>query len=144
MFSRRKKNYRVFVVTALIITLCVLIAVILWPSKPIVNEPVNTSVTEPVEDIADEPSKEEANNKLNNTNDEEQRTSSKSQSYYMVKKNGHVISVYFITESGEKLKLEDTEILYDLLPPDDQEKFDTGIIIEHQEDLASLLQDFEG
>lgn len=144
MFSRRKKNYRVFVVTALIITLCVLIAVILWPSKPEVNEPVNTSVNEPVDDISNEPSKEETDNKLNSTNDEEQRTSSKSQSYYMVKNNGNVISVYFITESGEKLKLEDTEILYDLLPPEDQEKFDMGIIIEHQEDLASLLQDFEG
>ena len=55
-----------------------------------------------------------------------------------------MISVLFITEDGTQVKLEDTEIVYEVLPPEDQANFDKGIVVEEQEDLNTLLQDFEG
>ena len=61
-----------------------------------------------------------------------------------MKKSGDAISVFFITEDGKQIKLEDTEIIYDLLPQEDQRNFDVGIVLEEQEQLSSLLQDFEG
>lgn len=156
MFSKRKKNYKVFVVTALIIAICVLIVAILWPTEPSNDNPTNSSIENPIDNgtnsltnkpaskdaLIDEP--DNATDNTNNLNDQESRTPADSQTYYMVKKSGQIISVYFITETGEKMKLEDTEILYDLLPLEDQAKFDEGIIVENQEALYSLLQDFEG
>lgn len=46
-------------------------------------------------------------------------------------------------ESGKQVKLENTDILYEFLPPDDQKSFDQGIKVATQEELAALLQDFE-
>ena len=61
-----------------------------------------------------------------------------------MKKDGDYISVYFVNEKGVSMKLEETEILYDLLPIEDQKNFEKGIVIKGQEGLASLLQDYEG
>ena len=38
MFTRQKKNYRIFVYAALVITLCILVAALMWPKEA---EPVN-------------------------------------------------------------------------------------------------------
>lgn len=131
MFSRRKKNYRVFVVTALIIAICVLIIMILWPKAPEEkNEEIETGAKSEVE--ADITQKEEDDTKPAN------------QAYYIVKKYGDTISVFLITDDGTQIKLEDTEIIYELLPPEDQANFEKGVILQEQEDLLSLLQDFEG
>ena len=42
------------------------------------------------------------------------------------------------------VQLETTEILYEMLGPEDQNLFDQGIRINSQEELSILLQDFEG
>lgn len=152
MFSRKKKNYRVILTTALIICICVLIALILWPASPETkpNE-VNTNA-ESKTDINKNDSTGYMNQSPNSQNnhaedkhnDDGASTFNQGKAYYIVKKNGDVISVFFITENGEQIKLEDTEILYETLPIEDQNNFDRGVIVEKQEDLASLLQDFEG
>ena len=67
----------------------------------------------------------------------------KNESYYIVLKEGDAVSVFFVDSKGDKIKLEDTEILYDLLTVEDQQRFDKGIVIKNQEQLASLLQDYE-
>lgn len=143
MFSRRRKNYRTFVICALIITLCVLIIALLWPQTPeeqVKEENMNVTVnTEPSIDNEDI-NKNQEDQELN----EETSTPSAQTTYYIVKKNGDVISVYFVDGNGARVKLEDTDILYELLPVEDQEMFEKGIVIENQEKLASLLQDFEG
>ena len=79
-----------------------------------------------------------------NPQKQEESTPTSNQTYYIVKKYGDVISVFFITEDGTQVKLEDTEIVYEVLPPEDQANFDKGIVVEEQEDLNTLLQDFEG
>lgn len=139
MFSRRKKNYRVFVITALIICICVLIMVVLWPDS--YNPISKDTEVNPNKDTTQ--IEEDKINTINETPINED-TDYTTKTYYIVKKQGETISVFFITEDGTQLKLEDTEIVYDLLTPEDQEKFDKGIVIEEQEDLALLLQDFEG
>ena len=64
-------------------------------------------------------------------------------SYYVVRKDGSNVSVFFVDEKGNQVKLEDTDIVYDVLTPDDQKSFDEGITVADQEELAALLQDFE-
>ena len=137
MFSRKKKNYRVFVVTALVIAICVLIVMIFWPKKPEVNDDMNVNVQA-------ETDKEDIAPKVDIEKEQLEDTKQVQKSYYIVKKNDDMISVFFVTEDGKELKLEDTEILYDLLPEEDQANFNKGIILEEYEQLASLLQDFEG
>lgn len=152
MFSKKKKNYRVILTTALIISICVLIALILWPTSPQTkSNEVNTNV-ESKSDIdkdgslnhSDQSTNPQNNHTENSYSDDGASTFEGGKSYYIVKKNGDVISVFFITGNGEQIKLEDTEILYETLPIEDQNNFDIGVIVEKQEELASLLQDFEG
>lgn len=137
MFSRRKKNYNIFLYTALILTICALLAVLLWP------EPVAVSENNENINVNSQANTIDKTEKQEETYEKEEVTEPVTNSYYIVKKNGNVISVYFVSEDGTKVKLEDTEILYELLPLEDQNKFDTGIIIENQEKLMTLLQDYE-
>ena len=69
--------------------------------------------------------------------------SEEAQSYYVVRKDGSQICVYLASGSGSEVKLETTDILYDLLPLDDQKAFEEGVKVNTQEELAALLQDFE-
>ncbi len=146
MFSKRRKNYRVFVVTALVISICILIIAILWPEAPS-NEGENINANAQTNMEENSVTKEStANNETPEevSNQEETGTSYNDKTYYIVKKYGDVISVFFVTEDGQQVKLEDTEIIYDLLTPEDQSNFERGIVVEEQEKLSSLLQDFEG
>ncbi len=172
MFSRRKRNYAVFVYTALIILICILIVAILWPQSPDDSQ-ANVSRT----DAANTQNKDNEADKSNNfvdddlddndwqeilddemansevesgkkvesdeTDNNDASTNAELQSYYIVRKEGDYISVFFVNEDGQKMKLEDTSIVYDVLTLEDQARFDKGIVVEKQEQLASLLQDFE-
>lgn len=151
MFSRKKKKYRTFVVTALIVAVCILIIVLLWPQNletKEINE-VNVSVDSRSNEPA-KPSNEHENSQITDdvvkeeNIEQETSTSTNMESYYIVKKNGEVISVFFVDKEGKKVRLEDTDIIYEVLTLEDQKLFETGIIVEDQEKLASLLQDFEG
>lgn len=152
MFSRRKKNYNIFLYTALIVAICALVAFLLWP-EPVavsenndninVNSQTNTENQAQKEQIKNQETFEstDKNNDIEDKDNELTQTNTKS--YYIVKNNDNVISVYFVTEDGKKIKLEDTDILYELLPLEDQNRFDAGIIVENQEKLMTLLQDYE-
>jgi len=141
MFSRRKRNYRVFVIVALIIAVCVLIIALLWPDPYVpektdninVNANTNTNIV-----------KDDNDNEDIEKNEDKTSTASNNATYYIVKKSGEHISVFFVNEDGSTIKLEDTEIIYDLLPLDDQNMFEKGKVVDGQEELAALLQDFEG
>ena len=68
---------------------------------------------------------------------------SEESSYYLVRKDGTEISLFFVNNNGKEIKLEDTEIEYEFLMPEDQAAFEKGVKVESQEELAALLQDFE-
>ena len=157
MFTRQKKNYRIFVYTALVITLCLLVATLLWPkdSTPQDDAQVNAQTEtgqegqEQQEQIQDSGSDDggSAAEQTGGSGDGDVREnddiSSGLHSYYVVRKEGSNVSVFFVDEKGNQVKLEDTDIVYDVLTPDDQKSFDEGITVADQEELAALLQDFE-
>ncbi|HIU27075.1 MAG TPA: hypothetical protein IAD16_01680 [Candidatus Fimisoma avicola] len=157
MFTRQKKNYRIFVYTALVITLCLLVAALFWPkdSTPQDDAQVNAQTEtgqegqEQQEQIQDSGSDDggSAAEQTGGSGDGDVREnddiSSGLHSYYVVRKDGSNVSVFFVDEKGNQVKLEDTDIVYDVLTPDDQKSFDEGITVADQEELAALLQDFE-
>lgn len=147
MFTRQKKNYRIFLYSMLVITLCLLIVALLWPKEAEPEENIVSAESEVEEKQPsmqyEEPQQTEKNPE--NTEEEQQNEDmgQDGESYYMVRKDGDSICVFFCDGSGSEVKLEETEILYDLLPAEDQNAFDQGIKAEGQEELAALLQDFE-
>ena len=147
MFTRQKKNYRVFVYTALIITVCLLAAALLWraddPAAGTEAAADTAAETEKQEKEEIPPADEPADSEKNEEDVNERGITQNSQSYYIVRRDGDVISVFFVSPDGEEVRLEDTDIIYELLPPEDQNSFDEGIKAESQDQLASLLQDFE-
>ena len=146
MFTRQKKNYRVFVYSLLVVTLCLLIASLLWPKDSVPEENRVNAQSETEEKPSEAENENEPIEKDPQVSGEIQQNedmSQNSQSYYIVRKDGDSICVFFCSEDGSEVKLEETEILYDLLPAEDQKAFEEGIRAEGQEELAALLQDFE-
>lgn len=136
MFTRQKKNYRTVIYAALVVTLCLLVVALLWPKEnPADKDDIsaNAQTETPVQEKPPQTQEEPQKPSITNQN----------QTYYLVRKDGEQISVYFMDESGKQVKLENTDILYEFLPPDDQKSFDQGIKVATQEELAALLQDFE-
>lgn len=158
MFTRRKRNYRTFIFSAVIVTLCLLIVAIAWPTEPETEDAYgNQSGTKQEEqngtthqdgvDLSEngQPvSGQTGSDGSGKDGDEETNMSQDGQSYYLVKRAGDQIVVYFCDEAGQTVQLETTEILYELLGPDDQKLFDEGVKVSSQEELGTLLQDFEG
>lgn len=161
MFTRKKRNYRTFIFSAVIVTLCLLIFAIAWPTETAAENDPETKTGEGKTDHIDlsdddrpvsgetEQSKPEldepdADAPDHVSSDEEINMEGSGKSYYLVKRAGDQIVVYFCNESGESVQLETTEILYDLLGPEDQKLFEEGIRVGSQEELGVLLQDFEG
>lgn len=189
MFTQRKRNYKTFIYTAIILTLCFLIIAIAWPSEENENDgylsekQVNAGAlsndignesdgvgndlgnefadgSDTDDDNADsdeqnqysgsnpneeyDPDDEEYDDEEDNFPiNENSNITGESQSYYLVKRAGDAIKVFFIDRSGNEVELETTEILYNMLGYEDQALFDRGYRVSSQEELAVLLQDFE-
>ena len=173
MFSRKaRRNYTTGIFTAVIICLCVLIAVIAWPEQPTERTDAEAAVNpdyvpsqeeDPLpydfageeyeyenEDDDDrysedgmEGDSEDGTEDLTQESQEDAGMNPALQTYYLVKRAGSEIVVFFCDISGNMVQLETTEILYDLLGPEDQKLFDQGIRADSQEELSVLLQDFE-
>lgn len=183
MFTQRKKNYKTFIYTAIILTLCFLIIAIAWPSSPDGNndlygneQKVNAGLSaesgdksgetkNPNGELDDENGEDSADNSAYGSDDdfddededededadgednfppsENSDITGESQSYYLVKKAGDAVKVFFVDRSGNEVELETTGILYEMLGYEDQQLFDRGYKVSSQEELAMLLQDFE-
>lgn len=163
MFTRQKKNYRIFIYAALIITLCILVVALMWPktAEPDAVDQANAQTDAEGENPIDADNKDRetdvSDNNVSGSNEEDEPdeqtenedthdksvVGEKQDTYYVVKRNGDKISVFFSDENGEEIELETTDIIYELLTPEDQKNFDEGIKAESQEQLSSILQDFE-
>ena len=173
MFTRQKRNYRNFVYAALVVALCALVVALFWPKEQetIEENPRNATVevNKDTGTSSEENSIDHGNTKNSLTDeqgdnltdadgntlsdkdgniseeDEEEKpvVENSFKTYYLVKKDGDSIKVFFSNGSGELIELEETQILYELLPAEDQSKFDSGIKVSSQEELSLLLQDFE-
>jgi len=153
--AKTKRNYRAVILSVVILLLCVLIAVLLWPSKPVEQADTDpqpgllTSQNPSLwteEDAPDDETDEKPDDEPDDGEDfaEKNNISADERSYYEVKRSGSQIAVFFCDGDGNMVQLETTGILYELLSPSDQQLFDQGIRVEGQEELAVLLQDFEG
>lgn len=165
MFTRKRKDYRTFIFTGVILALCLLIIVIAWPADPEQAESADAGknvssglISEENQGSDSDRAYGEAHDEEDGEKDEEDEEdeeednfppeekgdiSGDSESYYLVKKAGDAIKVFFVDHSGNELELETTNILYDMLSYDDQNLFDEGYKVKSQEELAVLLQDFE-
>ncbi|MCI5533691.1 MAG: hypothetical protein MR440_02865 [Firmicutes bacterium] len=160
MFTQKRKNYKTFIFVTIIFTLCLLIIAIAWPSDPEIKNNDDPGAKANSEQLSQE-NKEHGENKedgnAQNGNDEDSdwdeednfppgektNISNERESYYLVKRAGDVIKVFFVDHSGNEVELETTSILYDMLSFDDQALFEEGYKVKTQEELAVLLQDFE-
>ena len=169
MFTQKRKNYKTFIYTAIIITLCLLIIAIAWPAPPedSPSQNLDERVSAGIADNGDEDGDGDGSTDDNNSSDtadseweddddddedneednfptvEKPNMRTEGQSYYLVKKAGDVIKVFFVDQSGNEVELETTKIIYDVLGFEDQRHFEEGYKVGSQEELAMLLQDFE-
>lgn len=150
MFARKtKKNYVILFWAAAVLCLCVLIIYFAWPKDPAYpskqDDAQKISKTEKNITVVNKYLQEgdEAENE-NEDDDDDDGIIPHQTPYYLVKRAGDAIVVFFCDENGNMVQLERTEILYEMLGPEDQELFDQGVQIESQEELSTLLQDFEG
>ena len=141
--TKKRKNYMTFIYSAIIVVLCLLIIAIAWPTQA-ETEPVNKQSSTDTGRIAEPDTDSElSDDEKNQSAGEKNIISEKDSSYYLVKSVDGQIKVFFVNEEGEKVELETTEIVYELLSTSDQKLFDEGVTLNNQEELAVLLQDFE-
>lgn len=157
MFTKNKRNYRTFLFSAVIVTLSLLVIALAWPvsdEEPAGEGGKNSSLASGAEKAEgqtktgaeDEPDSQQAadmDEEAGKTDSEEDDMNSQDQSYYLVKRAGEQIAVFFCDTEGNTVQLENTEILYEMLGPEDQKLFEEGIRVKTQEELSVLLQDFE-
>ena len=142
--TKKRKNYMTFIYSAIIVVLCLLIIAIAWPTEA-ETEPVNKQSSNDMGRIAEPDTDSESSDdeEKDQSAGEKNIISEKGASYYLVKSVDGRIKVFFVNEEGEKVELETTEIVYELLSTSDQKLFDEGVTLNSQEELAVLLQDFE-
>lgn len=142
--TKKRKNYMTFIYSAIVVVLCLLIIAIAWPTEA-ETEPVNKQSSTDMGRIAEPDTDSESSDdeEKDQSAGEKNIISEKVASYYLVKSVDGRIKVFFVNEEGEKVELETTEIVYELLSTSDQKLFDEGVTLNSQEELAVLLQDFE-
>ena len=142
--TKKRKNYMTFIYSAIVVVLCLLIIAIAWPTEA-ETEPVNKQSSTDMGRIAEPDTDSESSDdeEKDQSAGEKNIISEKGASYYLVKSVDGRIKVFFVNEEGEKVELETTEIVYELLSTSDQKLFDEGVTLNSQEELAVLLQDFE-
>ena len=142
--TKKRKNYMTFIYSAIVVVLCLLIIAIAWPTEA-ETEPVNKQSSIDMGRIAEPDTDSESSDdeEKDQSAGEKNIISEKGASYYLVKSVDGRIKVFFVNEEGEKVELETTEIVYELLSTSDQKLFDEGVTLNSQEELAVLLQDFE-
>lgn len=161
MFTKKRKDYRTFIFITVVITLCLLIIAIAWPTDPEIkqnddpgtkanseqlseNQNANSAKDNDEKDYGDDDDDDDDWEEEDNfPPGEKTNISDEGESYYLVKKAGDAVKVFFVDHSGNEIELEDTNIIYDMLSYDDQALFDQGYKVKSQEELAVLLQDFE-
>ena len=142
--TKKRKNYMTFIYSAIVVVLCLLIIARAWPTEA-ETEPVNKQSSTDMGRIAEPDTDSESSDdeEKGQSAGEKNIISEKGASYYLVKSVDGRIKVFFVNEEGEKVELETTEIVYELLSTSDQKLFDEGVTLNSQEELAVLLQDFE-
>lgn len=138
MFSQKKRrNYTWIYVTLIVLLLLVAMFIIIGAFNSSGEE--NLAPTNSSDQVKENENADDAK-----TPGEENSPSEKVyQSYYLVKYDNNVIKIYFSDEKGKLTLLEESTIIYDILSPDDQQRFKDGIRLDSRDDLNRLIMDYE-
>jgi hypothetical protein len=63
--------------------------------------------------------------------------------YYLVKEVDGIIKVFYYDAQGRESVLQNTNILFSMISESDQSLFTRGVILDTEDELINLLQDFE-
>ncbi len=139
MFSQRRRKYKTWILAAVAtaaVALCLMLLLgYLTRSQ---QEPYEqTHVNQVVEEA------EQTARQSDETASEKQEPVEKIETYYLVKYDKDVIRIFFSDETGKLTKLEDTNIVYEILSTDDQARFESGVRVDTRDDLNKLLMNYE-
>ncbi len=144
MFSQKKRNYTWIYV--LVISLLVIFGLMLILST-ISNRNTDLQRREPQETDAYQSENEVENSSLPTAKPVPENDSEKEEnnsSYYLVKYDNNSIKIFFSEKTGSLVELEKTEIVYETLSEEDQQRFNKGIKVLTREELNRVLMDYEG
>jgi hypothetical protein len=147
MFTRKKsfiKRKGFYIVLAVVLGFGYLVTD--WGESVLEDEDISTNVQTPIEDnssnnenkIGDNDTKQNLDTNINNF---EQKDSNNE--YYLVKEADGLIKVFYYDIDGQESLMRTTDILFSLLSEEDQKMFMQGVIVNDEEELLELLQDFE-
>lgn len=147
MFSQRRKKYRNLVWASVLTAIALLSLVLLlgylgsFKEETYQETPANETVS-----VTDETkTKETIPDEITKTKDEATRSQQeiKKQTYYLLKYDNDVVSIYFSDQQGNLTELEETNIVYETLSPEDQQQLLDGIQAENRDALNRILMDYE-
>ncbi|MBN7772547.1 BofC C-terminal domain-containing protein [Clostridium aminobutyricum] len=147
MFTRKKsfiKRKGFYIVIAVVLALGYLVTD--WGGSVSENQEISTNLETPTDQPSTKTDQETVNNDTkqnldsNMQNDEQKDSSSE---YYLVKESDGLIKVFHYDSEGKETLLRTTDILFSLLSEEDQQMFGKGIIVNSEDELLELLQDFE-
>lgn len=147
MFSQRRKKYRNLVWASVLTAIALLSLVLLlgylgsFKEEAYQETPANETVS-----VTDETkTKETIPDEITKTKDEATRSQQeiKKQTYYMLKYDNDIVRIFFSDQQGNLTELEETNIVYETLSPEDQQQLLDGIQAENREALNRILMDYE-
>lgn len=147
MFSQRRKKYRNLVWASVLTAIALLSLVLLlgylgsFKEEPYQETPANETVS-----VTDETeAKETKPDEITKTKDEATRSQQeiKKQTYYLLKYDNDIVRIFFSDQQGNLTELEETNIVYETLSPEDQRQLLDGIQAENREALNRILMDYE-
>lgn len=151
MFTRKKsfiKRKGFYIVIAVVLALGYLVTD--WgtdttPDKEEISTNVQTSADQPSakdnQKTVENVNKDTNQNLDSNMQNDEQKDSSSE--YYLVKESDGLIKIFHYDSTGKETLLRTTDILFSLLGEEDQKMFRKGVIVNTEDELLELLQDFE-
>jgi len=94
-------------------------------------------------DIADSAANDALPERLGPPEDDRAAGLSQPSGYYLVKEVNGIIKVFYYDAQGRETIIQNTNILYSLISETDQNLFSQGVILDTEDELMNLLQDFE-
>ncbi|MBR3786350.1 MAG: hypothetical protein IKJ77_08100 [Firmicutes bacterium] len=145
MFSQRRKKYKNMVWACVLTAVAILALVALLGYLGSFRDKTysENNVSEPVAAQEHTETMEEDNHIEENDDDDDSAPAAKKQTYYLLKYDNDIIRIYFSDQQGELTELEETDIVYETLSPEDQKQFRDGIQVENRDALNRLLMDYE-
>ena len=154
LFNKRKnfiKSKLVYIGFGLIFLIGLWVSQALNPDDP---GEVNVTPDDLVvsKDVPSDSNNDISENKNSEANNSDKQTSINNQNpvvlhtseaYYLLKESDGEVKLFYYDESGNETFIRATEIPFSLISESDQNEFVKGMIVETEEELYELLQDFE-